>query len=406
MTRHADEARLAAALQSVYDLGLERAEKSARAVAWLVEKEWRDLFLSAATKRIRSVHVREPQIRQQVQTLLTSQLTSEVRQAYIGTWQAFVDRLPARYWGYLAELKRSKKPKKVAEAELEFGDGPEGDVEAALFRPMSPERVSAIVKSPVEGVTWEKRIAALSRRAMNFDAIAAELSKGIAEGKNPRAMVTSLMPFVDGYRAGAARIARTETLRVHNQARQETFESFKDVMAGQRIVETLDERTRPHHQERHGTIYVEPEYESQFPGARSMSEWFDLPDEPNCRGVWQPVLAPEDAILAQAATGGRRTVASIDGPVKDPGVYSSWYDKQSAARKRRIAGTKRWDTTKKILGRTPKWKDLFDPSTDRLRSIADLKAISKSDLLAQSSLVQADIDARLSALRVESPGLP
>lgn len=389
------DSRLAAGLQIVTDLHIERSDRAATRVGREVLKVWRELLngirpgrgqidnFQRAIKKIQELPGR-------VEKATTKELRGMSSWAYERTYQAFVDHLDPAYWGFLVEPT-------LTEA-IRIPKGPEGEAARAIFRPLPLERANELIQTETEGVSYQQRILNLSRRTLDPEAVAAQIGIGISAGKGPREIAREIRPLIGGYKAGAERIARTESLRVANMTRQESFKQFDRVMAGQRLIETLDERTRPHHQARHGTIFVKDEFLGAFPGSKPLDQAPTLPDEPNCRGTYTMVLKPRDGLLDVIEP--RHPIASsIDGPVKDPGTYSKWFDKQNETRKARIAKRGRWRVTKEKLGRQPKWKELINPEDGRLIRMKRLAGETKSEILDRSRAVQGQIDAIQSANR-------
>jgi SPP1 gp7 family putative phage head morphogenesis protein len=106
-------------------------------------------------------------------------------------------------------------------------------------------------------------------------AISRALVTGIVEGKNPRAIAREIRAEVDGNRAKALTISRTEVLRAHRTAAIENYRENKDVLEGWRWVANLDARTCVVCWAMHGTVHP-------------LSDEFGT--HPNCRCSPLPVV--------------------------------------------------------------------------------------------------------------------
>lgn len=107
------------------------------------------------------------------------------------------------------------------------------------------------------------------------EAISEALVTGIVEGKNPRTIAREIREEVDGNRAKALTIARTETLRAHRTAAIENYRENTDVLEGWMWMANLDARTCVVCWAMHGTIHP-------------LSE--DFGTHPNCRCSPLPVV--------------------------------------------------------------------------------------------------------------------
>lgn len=144
--------------------------------------------------------------------------------------------------------------------------------------PTRPEVEAAIFK-PTKGVAWPDRLLALSRK-VSPDAAATKIAVGISEGKTLQQLAKDLEPAVQGYRAGAMRIARTEGLRVAQSMQTRCHEQLGPLLAGYQIRATLDLVTRPKHAARHGRVWLKASGQSMREALVMDDD--TLPDGPNC----------------------------------------------------------------------------------------------------------------------------
>ena len=156
----------------------------------------------------------------------------------------------------------------------DLGPGVGRDIAVVAFnQPIHADRVGLIysrVFTDLKGVT----------QVMDTQ-ISRELALGMAEGRNPRDMARSLADRVDKIGITRARlIARTETVRSHNEAKLNEFERVEGMTGDNVLVKWVtaqDERVRDTHRPRHGKIYTRAE-------ARK------LIGEPNCRCTLIPYI--------------------------------------------------------------------------------------------------------------------
>jgi len=136
-----------------------------------------------------------------------------------------------------------------------------------------------------DGLTWSERIQGFGRY-FNFKRIARELADGISSGEAIPKIRKRLDPLVDGIKWKARRIARTEALRVANQANREAEKNLGEI--GRQVLAIIDQATRDHHLLRHGRIYhrmADGDFRSD--GGELLPY---LPDEPNCRCWDVPII--------------------------------------------------------------------------------------------------------------------
>ena len=237
---------------------------------------------------------------------------------------------------------------------------------------------------------WKARMQKWSKKITDKDAIAEKIAAGIAAKKSVDQVAKSIEGLVSGFAASARRVARTEMARVENQLLERTFKEFDEIIAGFQIINPLDERTRPAHALRAGRIYWKDKSKPYNVGNRP-----DLPDEPNCRCKWAPVLrGPSPEALAS-------------GPRVDPRTYGGWFNKQTDEVKAGAVGKARWAAmTSKLKPRRPSWYDFVDERTGQMRPLESLRKESVQSVLARrerlaSGATKARGVARRAAKRAE-----
>lgn len=143
-----------------------------------------------------------------------------------------------------------------------------------LFPPPSQREVAEMV-----GRTgWADRFANLSKLITDKRALFGQLVTGYSDGENLKQLTKRVLPLVDDISASAKRIARTEGMRIAEQMQRKSWAPLGDMLEGAQIIAVLDERTRPEHATRNGTIY----YANPKGNQKGMQELPDLPDAPNC----------------------------------------------------------------------------------------------------------------------------
>ena len=258
-------------------------------------------------------------------------------------------------------------------------------VEKVLLPPLTEKQVEDIVKSPNPhtGDTWQKRLTDLSAKVQSPERVAAEIVTGMATGENVDQLTQRIDRHVGKLNGSSRRIARTEARRVAEAANRETLkQSLGDLLDGWQITEVLDERTRPHHAARHGTVYRKG-------GDPPFEDAPELPDEPNCRGTLIPVLKtpqqiaqnPAVAQVFKNATGSR---------IPDPAAYSQWFRGTDERRKRLAVGSRRFDIVRKQKqpGQQPEWED-FIGEDGRLIPAVDLKTQTATAAAERTAKVRA-----------------
>lgn len=248
------------------------------------------------------------------------------------TWQYRHGRLREEEAGELDFLSLLGLPAEISNRDL-----------SAL---LLPAPTAAELHAVIYATDWQTRIGAGTRLA-SPEVLADTLAVGLAAGKSQQEIARDLLPLVDGVRASARRVARTESLRVAQAAVMKTHEQLGDLVVGYQIHATLDARTRPEHRKRNGTAY----YANPAPGQLGYDQMPNPPQEAdgttawNCRCWLSPIL--RDSRLV--------------GP--DKKIMEAWFQKAGPRRKRVLIGGRRYDELREFLRRDPTYSDCFGPPT-------------------------------------------
>lgn len=174
-----------------------------------------------------------------------------------------------------------------------FGEppGPAELSDAALFALLFPPPPAEFVNRVVYASGWQDRLLAGTRLG-SPETLAQIIATGAMMGQSLDEITRLILPAVENIHTSARRIARTEGLRVAASVQMQAHEQLGDLVIGYRIHATLDDRTRPEHRERDGTVY----YRDPGPGQKGMGEMPRPPMEAdgtpafNCRCFLTPVL--------------------------------------------------------------------------------------------------------------------
>jgi SPP1 gp7 family putative phage head morphogenesis protein len=239
-------------------------------------------------------------------------------------------------------------------------------VAALAFPPPSRQEVEDALRRPLPGgLDWDTRLRSWAQPLRGQ--ILSQLIDGLANGENVTDLEQRLRPITGGLAYKAWRIANTEAGKVMMRDYLSRVEGAGDLLAGQQIVAVMDERTRPAHAARHGTIYWRQqngEYRSERGDLMP-----DLPDAPNCRCIFIPVMQPPPAA-------GADLVRTADNKlIADHLSYADWWEQASEAERKKAVGAKRYETMQQILGgQTPNWLDFLDADGKRLLTPDELRA--------------------------------
>lgn len=265
-----------------------------------------------------------------------------------------------------------------------------------LFPPLTEPTILRLMNSAPDG-PWHEKLTRATRLA-SPDALANLITSSYSQGKNREEIERDLLPAVNGVRSSARRIARTEGMRIAHAAQMESHEQLGDLVIGYMIHATLDERTRPWHRHRSGTVYyLEPRQ-----GQKGPEQMPNPPEEPrdarerpagepqtayNCRCYLSPVLRPPSWI------GDKNRMAVFtnaqDELVPDTAVYSQWFDRTDERRKRLAVGSRRYSTLEDQLGRPPRYEEFIDPRNGDLLPLQRLERETEKQRTARVAKVQA-----------------
>lgn len=276
-------------------------------------------------------------------------------------------------------------------AKLVLSDAQKDEVlQAVLFPPPSKKQINDALTT----TDWEDRFASLSRLISDGRAVLNQMIRGYADGENLQQLTKRIEPLVGGIKASARRIARTEGMRVAENMQRRSWEPLGDLMVGVQILAVLDERTRPEHATRNGTVY----YKHPKPGQKSIAQLPDLPDAPNCRCMSVPVMAPPEEIESDPKV--RAAFAEVKGVgVPDPETHEKWFSKVDQRRRMLVVGVSRYRTIEKlVVGRDPQWSDFINADGELL-SVAQIKDESIVERTVRKQAVQKMMQERGEALK-------
>ena len=250
-----------------------------------------------------------------------------------------------------------------------------------VFRPPPPDAVAGIIRSTQwrDGRVWDERLTDLSKLAPP-SRIADDLVRGIAAAEAPAKLALRLRPALAGVHASAARVARTESLRVANQVSRRQWLSV-EIVIGAQILSVLGETTRPHHAARQGTMYFKEGH-----GTPTLVDMPAVPDEPNCLCWDSPIFSEPDVSQFR----------SVKGPEIDPGEMTQQWRRFSLLQQRRFVGARRHKVVAdKLTGkRPPEFADFIDPQTGKLLPTTHLHGEELWRLERRSAAVRKTIEKR------------
>ncbi len=222
----------------------------------------------------------------------------------------------------------------------------------------------------VKAGKYRERLEKWSKQITNKKAVAEEIAKRVAAGQSLEKIAKAIEPHVRNISSSAMRIARTETARIHNEVAELNWNEYDSLIAGFRVINPLDEVTRPTHRARaseknrgqpQGRIYWKPEFAPK--GAKYFVEDRpSLPDEPNCRCGYTPVFRPDlaekevvaDKKKAKEATRkvNQKKVVDIEGDATEQELEAFRAAKRGKGEKKARAGIRGASTAanEKIVG--------------------------------------------------------
>ncbi len=253
-----------------------------------------------------------------------------------------------------------------------------------LFPAPSPERIERVVYAG----DWQTRIRAGSGLA-DPAAVAQRVATGLALGRTQQQIARDIRPAVQGSLSAARRIARTESMRVAGAVQMDAHASLGDLVVGYQVHATLDERTRPEHRARDGTVY----WARPRPGQLGYDAMPQPPQEAdgsmawNCRCTLSPVLAEP---------GPDEGAAQLQPPPSpEPLVYHDWFAKASERRRRLAVGSRRYDLVRNLSGEdAPGWEHFLDTDTGRLLGADALRGESAAERVARLAATRELLAAR------------
>jgi len=260
-------------------------------------------------------------------------------------------------------------------------------IRSLLFPSPSPERVGQWLAYSIGGMTWDHRFRRYEEQDRAF--ILGQLTDGIAAGENVRQLRQRMLPVVDGTIYRAQRIARTEGRRVGELAQQEALGSLGDLISGQQIVAVMDQWTRSHHAARNGKVYQRQANGSFVADDGELLP--QLPDEPNCRCMAVPILAPPTEVLDNPALAAQFRTSTGD-QVPDPAAYTEWFRRADTEKRQAAVGVARYRSVA-TAEYEPDWLDFID-ADGRLVPVAQLRRESAGDRQARRDAVRRVLSER------------
>lgn len=270
-------------------------------------------------------------------------LVDAVDFGYKSTFKIFDDHVPKAFW-------ETATKESVLEQE---------NVEShPIYQQPNRQEARAIINKGFRGQNWKSRMNKWSTKITDHDKVAELIAQGAANGEDIDKTAKKVAKYVGNLGASARRIVRTEYHRVANKAQEKVYSQFGDAIVGYQIVAVRDERTRPSHRHRSGTIFWKPRTNKR----PSTNQKPELPDAPNCRCSYVPVFAD------QAST---RKLPNA--PVIDPVTFNTWFDQQPEEKQIKIVGRDRHEAMRSKLKRDPRYFDFVNPETGQLLSASDIE---------------------------------
>lgn len=166
---------------------------------------------------------------------------------------------------------------------------------------VTPAKAQAIIRRG----KYRERMERWSGKITDKKTVSSLIAAGVGQGRSLKQIAADIEPHVQGLSSSAMRIARTEAARIHNEIAEENFKKYEGIIAGYRVTNPLDDVTRPDHRTRaseknerggRGRIYWVKEHAPK--GAKYYADDRpELPDEPNCRCTYVPVLLDEATVV-------------------------------------------------------------------------------------------------------------
>lgn len=335
-------------------------------------------------------------------------LAKMVLAAHQGTGQCVVDSIPLN-WFLLVRpdaphVFEAETPKLFSINELEpvlrgnlSGAEKKRMALELLFPPPSRSFITAAIQSRdnTTGLPWQTRMRSLSSLFGDPVSLASQISFAYSRGENIRDLTERILPQVKGVLSSAKRIARTESRRIAMQVQQDDFGEIDDLMIGQQILAVMDENTRPEHAARNGTVF----YKEPKAGQQSLADAPTLPDAPNCRCWYSPVLMPPKQVRDDPALAAKFENKSGN-QIPDPSSYGDWFANADDKRRRLAVGSSRYQAIVDRFGPgyQPRWEEFIQPD-GTLLARTTLESETDAKRLERMQKVQAAMTERAQLFR-------
>lgn len=259
-------------------------------------------------------------------------------------------QLARKHYNQITEVIATKLKDNVIEARSRIAQ--------VVFPGLSAKQINAIVTKPV----LTQRMMRQLLRGSSPSATASFIS---ITG-NPQERRRLIDEYFRRLRNVAYTSVRTAMAMVYAQVNGQVYDSIPADVIGFQVLGILDNRIRPAHRARHGTIYY------KNPGVGRPS-FLQMPNPPleadgsyayNCRCTLVPVFKGDDT-----------KARDIRGRViPNARVFSEWFDRQTKNAKVAIVGIKRYKAMQdKIQGRMPNWVDFLNPKNGLLMTAEEIK---------------------------------
>lgn len=134
-----------------------------------------------------------------------------------------------------------------------------------LFPPPPQDWINGVLRTMLGYQTWYQALDSNARKAeYGPEHLANLIATSYSLGKTQKEITEQIKPYFDGLGWRAARTARTFGLAIAGATQREMHDQLGDLMIGQMVRATLDERTRPAHRLRSGTVYYKEPKEGQL----------------------------------------------------------------------------------------------------------------------------------------------
>lgn len=256
-----------------------------------------------------------------------------------------------KHYNEITEIISEKISRTVMEARSKIA--------TTVFPGLTAQQVSYVVahqQIPQKIYTALKRSGSSPRQIASMVAIMA----------NPAERQRLLDDYFRRLRNAAYTSVRTGMASMIGQTNREVYDAIPADVIGFQVLGILDNRIRPEHRARHGTIYY------KVPGV-DRPGFEEMPNPPleadgsyayNCRCVLIPVFKGDD-------TKARDIRGRI---IPNAKVFSVWFDQQTPAAKIAIVGAKRYAiAVKRKGGGTPNWIEFLDSKTGVLMTDKEIE---------------------------------